>query len=56
MDLLTRKGLEAVVDCYKHYLQEDLIWVAYINENPVGILALVPDLNSLLRQSLRPYG
>ncbi len=54
MNLLSLKDMEAVVEGYKYYLREDLIWIIYINEHPAGILAFVPDLNHLLRQSLRP--
>jgi GNAT superfamily N-acetyltransferase len=54
MNLLTLHDFEAVVDGYKHYLQEDLIWVLYVDGKPAGILALVPDLNNLLRNAIRP--
>lgn len=55
LNLLSQQDMEGVMNGYKQYLREDLIWVVYINEAPAGILAFVPDLNSLLRKSLRPH-
>lgn len=54
MNLLAPNDFEAVLEGYKRYLQEDLIWVLYVDGKPAGILALVPDLNSLLRNAIRP--
>ncbi len=41
--------LEATVRKMKPFIDEELIWFAYLNEKPIAFFILYPDLNQILR-------
>ncbi len=52
-DHLTLNDLHYMVANHKPYMREELIWMAYVQEEPVAFLAFFPEMNEQLKKRLQ---
>ena len=47
---MTEAGALQVFNSLKYVIDENLIWFAYYNDQPIGFYVMVPDINSLVQR------